>query len=379
MKRDLFSKAFGELPKSNYEDKFSKEKAKEIFYDARETYSLEDVYKELSYMGLEPMYNTTGIISLPPQSLRSNARRKNMYYYSRDGKFTIHDGDQKVSFDLVHLLSLEYNEPAFDLALKRQGKEKTISIEGRGFIGSEFKPMKPIELPLAETYLGNDYDKELVDWWIKDDIPLDIQRKFGLKYKHNFSIMIPYYDKKGRAVGYSERFRWRHGDEKYKTMPEFKRGHYIYGLKELELKKTLVIYEAEKSVMKSHAFGIPNCIALCGSSFNREKLYMLLELKKQGVKTIILGLDYDKAGIEGTRFMMSILSKYFDVVAMDMSGLEYKESPADRGKSFVINAINNGTVLKKGSIYRYYNAKDKKMYQDEFNRYTVRRDKLGFL
>ena len=195
--------------------------------------------------------------------------------------------------------------------------------------------------------------------WIEDNITIESMQKHNILFnvKQN-RIIIPHYDIEGNLIGIRRRNLLEEEVAKGKYMPEIYNkkvfnhslGNNIYGINcqinDNLLNKTLILFEAEKSVlqMEGYDLGILSG-ALCGSSLTDGQFKIIIDLiNRLGLEEVIIALDkeYIEEGDELSQFykrkirenMINKLLPYVDVsVIWDTEGvLDYKDSPTDKGK-----------------------------------------------
>jgi DNA primase len=111
----------------------------------------------------------------------------------------------------------------------------------------------------------------------------------------------------GQVVG----FKFRAVDEtdpKYLTLEGYKRERYLPGLKRGE---NIVFVEGELDVLRAHAAGFFEVVALGGSSITEEQIKRALSA---GAKYLTLALDNDEPGREATRRAVEALLRYREKV-----------------------------------------------------------------
>lgn len=191
--------------------------------------------------------------------------------------------------------------------------------------------------------------------WIEEGVDYDVLKEFGVKFDMvRNRIVFPIYDHIGRLVGIKVRnFNQSDLDAHRKYMPlwhnkelyNYPKMMVAYGFyqnkKAIKRAKEVVVYEAEKSVLKHGSYFTQNkSIAIGGGSFSP---YHAIILKEAGIKKIILALDNDWDD-EGDRFYglkkmikegHKIKDLGFEVELMyDWDGdlLGDKDAPIDRGR-----------------------------------------------
>lgn len=114
----------------------------------------------------------------------------------------------------------------------------------------------------------------------------------------------------------------------------YKKSKNLYGLshthKEIIKTKSVIIYEGEKSVLKSYQNGYVNCVSVGGHSISDLQIGLLMRL---GVREVVVAFDKDVSVCSLLRITKHLF-KYFKVsVIYDIYGsLKEKDSPLDRGK-----------------------------------------------
>lgn len=191
--------------------------------------------------------------------------------------------------------------------------------------------------------------------WLEEGIDYDVLKEFGVKFDMvRNRIVFPIIDHLGRLVGIKVRnFNQSDIEEHRKYMPlwhnkelyNYPKMMVAYGYYQnqriIKKAKEVIVYEAEKSVLKHGSYFTQNkSVAIGGSSFSE---YHSLILKKAGVEKIILALDNDWDD-DGNRFYglekmikegYKILDMGFEVeIIYDWEGtlLGNKDAPIDRGR-----------------------------------------------
>lgn len=192
--------------------------------------------------------------------------------------------------------------------------------------------------------------------WLKDGIKKEVMDKFKISFSiAQNKIIIPHFDIDGRLVGI--RGRALNKDDialgKYKpiqigtTIYSHQLQFNLYGIYEhkqgIRARRQAIIAEGEKSVMIEDGYygQFSNCVACCGSTFNKYQISMLTDIL--GANEIIIALDKEyenwktpkakkyREKIEGMcrRYLnqasFSYIWDYDDL-------LEEKDSPFDKGK-----------------------------------------------
>lgn len=191
--------------------------------------------------------------------------------------------------------------------------------------------------------------------WLEEGIDYDVLKEFGVRFDMvRNRIVFPVLDHLGRLVGIKVRnFNEKDLEEHRKYMPLWHNKElynypkmmvafgYYQNRQVIKKAKEVIVYEAEKSVLKHGSYFTQNkSIAIGGSSFSE---YHGDILKKAGVTKIVLALDndWDEDGNKdyGLHKMINegykILDMGFDVeLIYDWNGdlLGNKDAPIDRGR-----------------------------------------------
>jgi len=191
--------------------------------------------------------------------------------------------------------------------------------------------------------------------WLEEGIDYNVLKDFGVRFDMvRNRIVFPVFDHLGRLVGIKVRnFNQKDLEEHRKYMPlwhnnelyNYPKMMVAYGFYQnrqvIKKAKEVIVYEAEKSVLKHGSYFTQNkSIAIGGSSFSE---YHGDILKKAGVTKIVLALDndWDDNGDKeyGLKKMINegykILEMGFEVeLIYDWDGdlLGNKDAPIDRGR-----------------------------------------------
>lgn len=227
-------------------------------------------------------------------------------------------------------------------------------------IGDRYLRSAPIQLPEYPKGILQVFTKHYPIEWLNDGISTAAMDKFNILYSISQNkIIIPHYDIEGRLIGIRGRAlnTWEiENVGKYlpvrieQTWYKHPLSLNLYGLYENKdnIKQTgyVVIFEAEKSVLQSESFAMPNCsVAVCGSNFNKFQLKILMrECRPQ---EIILAFDKEELPNEDKYFnkLMNICKKYSSYTKFsfiyDMENLlELKDSPTDKGEQIFKQLLN---------------------------------------
>ena len=222
------------------------------------------------------------------------------------------------------------------------------------------------EIRVIEEEALNDYLPLIhIDWYREGVMPWTA-KKFGLAYSYKYKRMIipMRYWGTGELLGINSRTVVKNYDElgikKYYITPSYQKNLNLYGLYEnyqsIQEKGYVVVYEAEKSVLKRDSLNDSTGVALSGHSMSDEQVRILLGLDVD----IIIAMDKD-VRIEEVRHMCehfyNLRNVYYVLDKWDL--LRDKDSPADTtNKKF--------NFLMKYKIK--YDSKEHQRYLSDFKR-----------
>lgn len=210
----------------------------------------------------------------------------------------------------------------------------------------------------------------LIGPWLDEGITRESMRRFEISYYPNeCQIIIPHRDQDSNLVGIRCRTLVKEDGElfgKYRParinriMYNHPLGFALYGLhlnkKNIEMAKTAIIFEGEKSVMLYDSyFGAENnlSVACCGSSISSHQFEILRDL---GVQEIVIAFDRqfkeigDKEFKSHTKNLQKMADKFKNYVTVSCifdknNYLEYKASPIDQGKNTFIKMFQERIIL----------------------------------
>lgn len=192
------------------------------------------------------------------------------------------------------------------------------------------------DIHVIDEDLLNDFIPVLYIGWFREGIMPWTAKKFGLAYSYKRKrVIIPMrYWLTGELMGINSRTTVENYDElgikKFFITPSYQKGINLFGLYENynEIQKAgyVVVYEAEKSVLKRDSLNDHTGVALSGHSISDEQVRILCGLNSE----IVIALDKD-IPIEEVRF---ICEKFYHIRPVsyiyDKWGLlGEKDSPAD--------------------------------------------------
>lgn len=245
----------------------------------------------------------------------------------------------------VHeLLGLDYyqekEEPCESLQILRMLKD----MQSNDNIDKD-EPLRPISEKILEYYLP--YGNALFE---NDGITLEVQQEFGIGYDPSTNrITIPIRSPigdlcgvKGRLFGAPDEFH-----SKYLYIEPTMKTNLLYGLYEnrdyIKQANQLMIFEAERSVLKCASFGYRNCVATGGKKISKTQVELITRSGCTPILCMDKDVEYDELLSLANMFMDGI-----DVYAIiDKNNLmREKDSPCDNDQVFLQLLANNIYKIK---------------------------------
>ncbi|GAA4879232.1 toprim domain-containing protein [Paenibacillus vulneris] len=208
--------------------------------------------------------------------------------------------------------------------------------------GHDDSPLRKLDESILNEYVTLPYE----EWIIKEEITPYVQNMFqiGFSIRDN-CITIPIRDELGNLVGVKGRTILDYvklKTSKYWYPYPTPKSHILYGLdkalpyiKEL---KEVIVYEAEKSVLKSFSYGFCNAVSIGGHDLSQQQV---LKLEKLGVN-VILAFDKNVSNDEWRREINKFLLKerLYVIYEKKNSILGEKDAPIDLGLEAFIKLYN---------------------------------------
>lgn len=204
------------------------------------------------------------------------------------------------------------------------------------FLNSNRATVNVDDIHVLDDKLIDDYVPMLHIDWFKEGIMPWTREKFKLaySYKHKRVIIPMRYWLTGELLGFNMRTTVENYDEfnikKYLITPTYPKALNLYGLYENynSIKKAgyVVVYEAEKSVLKRDSLNDSTGVALSGHSMSREQADILSGLEVE----IVIAMDKD-VPIDEVRHMCEKFKTHRNVSYMydKWDIMPEKDSPAD--------------------------------------------------
>ena len=336
-------------------------KAKDIV----ETLSEQDIFNLLDHLGAEPVMFSNHISA--KTICHPDGKSHKLWYWFKVKRFECFTECGKIGnvFQFImHLFDMEFGDAFkyivdyFNINTEREGEIEEVA--DTSFF-NKFKRKDEIEIlkPINKKILNHYYDI-YSPCWTNDGISIETMKDFHIKFSiADHQIIIPHYDENNRLVGVRCRNLNEDQAEHNKYMPVYYKGKYLshstgallYGLnfnkRYIKRNKTIILFEAEKSVMqlrtfdKDHSVGV----ALSGSNLTFTQIKILLNIiTKYDIEEVIIALDKEYKDVGDMEYQyyqekinevfIKHLTNYVDVsIIWDIENkIGYKESPTDRGK-----------------------------------------------
>ena len=219
------------------------------------------------------------------------------------------------------------------------------------------------DIHILDDKLLNDYIPLLHIDWVKQGITEKTRKKFRLaySYKHKRVVIPMRYWLTGELLGFNQRTTVENYKEfnikKYFLTPTYPKQINLYGLYEnyesIQKAGYVVIYEAEKSVLKRDSLNDATGVALSGHTLSDEQVRILLGLHVE----IVIALDKD-VNIEEVWHMCQKFCNNGKVAYIQDKWdiLSAKDSPADACDKDYQFLFNNRIVYDKKKQEEYRNS-----------------------
>jgi DNA primase len=247
-----------------------------------------------------------------------------------DAKYTF----VKAVKDIHRMLNLPYE--LFSKPKEDENKVDALAVFKR------FKTNKKDKEPDLHIYNESMLDKFINlpnIWWLKEGIVPEVQKRFKLGYcPYSHRITIPqrywcgdendYIGVKGRTILEDYKIL---GIPKYMALIPFAKTKNIYGLQEnyqaIQEKGEVIVFEAEKAVLKMATWKYNNAVAILGHELSQEQINILIGLNVD----IVLAFDKDLS----EAFLIDACKRFGKVRRLSYlfdkhDILEAKMSPTDR-------------------------------------------------
>lgn len=197
--------------------------------------------------------------------------------------------------------------------------------------------------------------------WFDEGIGVRTQCVFNIMiYPENRQIIIPIYDEDNNLIGVKARNlnpELLENNKKYIFNTPCRTSINLYGLniakEHIKKENCVIIFEAEKSVLKAYQYGYKNSVAIGGKELHFAQVNLLSKYINEQTE-IILALDKDVYYANGIYYFQHFkkLANYFKnnkvyVLVDNENKLNFKDAPVDKGKKVFDILIENKVHIDK--------------------------------
>ena len=232
--------------------------------------------------------------------------------------------------------------------------------------GSISRPEKVYDKDILK-YFSNIYDES----WISEGISETTLTKYHIQYYDRLNqIVIPCYNNCGNLIGIRIRNmnpKIAETDGKYRPIEmlngdiyKFPTNDYFYGINyneaEIRKRKTCILVESEKAVMKSDTwFGNKSItLGMYGHNLNRNRLKQLINL---GISDLIICLDWDYYNVGDKEYEKYVenVNKIYDMCCPYFKNIYVMINPSDHNEYYKQNPFD----LSKAQYDEFWKVKEK--------------------
>ena len=230
---------------------------------------------------------------------------------------------------------------------------------GGYFTNIQSRNDRGIKLPVLSESVFEPYKNRFNKKFFEDGVDYCTQKKFNLGYdEYSDSILIPIYSPSGQLCGVKARNNDPDckEDKRWWAFIKFPKSLVVYGYNtnyiSIVEKKTVVVVEAEKSVMQAYSFGFYNCVSILGHSFSKEQVRLIKALRPERV---IVAFDegvaesdilYESLKFQDGEIQVGYIYDRDNEVLKKGS----KNSPTDQGCARFKKLLNNHTKWLKKEV-----------------------------
>lgn len=271
--------------------------------------------------------------------------------------------------DMSFVEAIKYIHKILDLPFEfkkvTQSKKKFDPLAVFKKVANRKKIVDVNDIQILEDELLNDFVPMLHIDWLREGIMPWTRKKFGLAYSYRYKrVVIPMrHWLTGELLGFNQRTTVANYDEfgikKYFLTPTYPKSLNLYGLYEnydsIQKAGYVVIYEAEKSVLKRDSLNDPTGVALSGHTLSEEQVAILWGLNVE----IVFAFDKD-ISVEEVWHSCNKLCRGRKVsyIQDKWDILSHKDSPADACNKDFQFLFDNRVI---------YNKEKQRKYQESLN------------
>lgn len=202
------------------------------------------------------------------------------------------------------------------------------------------KPKEEIVHEILSPNFLNMFKKGYVQEWLDEGIPIHIQEKYGVCIdEKDMRWVIPLYDENGNLITCKGRTYMPNYDSLgipkywfYKTLGKGK-NDILYGLNyhmnKIKDKKEIILFEGEKSVMRSESYGYDWGVSVGKNGINENLVRKILSLHVDVV--IAFDKDVPKSDVMKEARKLTMFTNVSIIIDYD-NLLDKKDAPVDKGK-----------------------------------------------
>ena len=296
-------------------------------YKLKENLSSDNIIILMDSLGADFNYQSQDQIHF--RSICHNSTSYKLYYFVNSASFYCFRDARR--FDIIslvqHVKNIDFAHAVQYICNVLHIDESVYQVNEQLDNWAELRRFLPNAEPEPDKLLT--YDKSILSLfdhlypqeWLNYGISADILDKFGIGwYARQACISIPVVFN-GQLVGVRGRYTREQDVAKGKYRPictldgtvlKFPSSACLYGYDQnkaaIEKSRQVVLFESEKSVLKSPQYGIDNSLAVFGSNISKQHIQLLLEL---GVNDVVIAFDsdYHQVGDDEFKFFVVKMKK----------------------------------------------------------------------
>lgn len=296
-------------------------------YKLKENLSSDNIIILMDSLGADFNYQSQDQIHF--RSICHNSTSYKLYYFVNSASFYCFRDARR--FDIIslvqHVKNIDFAHAVQYICNVLHIDESVYQVNEQIDNWAELRRFLPNAEPEPDKLLT--YDKSILSLfdhlypqeWLDYGISTDILDKFGIGwYARQACISIPVVFN-GQLVGVRGRYTREQDVVKGKYRPictldgtvlKFPSSACLYGYDQnkaaIAKSRQVVLFESEKSVLKSPQYGIDNSLAVFGSNISKQHIQLLLEL---GVNDVVIAFDsdYHQVGDDEFKFFVVKMKK----------------------------------------------------------------------
>lgn len=243
-----------------------------------------------------------------------------------------------------------YDELGFSIGYNKQKEKSSVMSFINEFVQFDIKydRYNTIENNILPDITKEQFISAPHSSFTKEGISLETQQSFGICYDTISSrVVIPIHDLKGNLITFKGR-SIKDDDIKYIAYYPFSGMGILYGYYQnffnIIRENEVIIFEAEKSVLKAHSIGIENTLAIMRHKLSKQQKDVLLQLQVP----LTFGFDKDISASE----IVLLLEDFKGLVKVNImydrnNLLSDKDSPIDNGEEIFARLYDDKISLEE--------------------------------